>query len=378
MAQPADPVFEALGLCSNPSQEPPQEVRMPGMPEQPYLQADYMDPMQLQQQMQMQFQSQIQQQVMYQVQQHVQQHIQQQMQQSAAGEPGTATQDAAFKSPEAICAFAAAATAAALVYFQASGVAPQQQLMLPEVLPAAAPAPGMATPSSYCYEMPPLAPSAWPAAWYAPGAPATQAQTPPNQALTEEVPPCTPVKTQADPEGAEGIITPSPVPLDMANLLDNSPPVVLKLSEVVTVSGERSPTTTASEQHSMEASEENAGAMLLQLLKGGASPEEDAGESWRAEEHWRAEESWENEVWPEEDWSSRETRQRRRRRRRGGVEGHQTPSTVASDGERQALAASGQELLRQLRAGPAKEEETAKPTHTRRAKNGEVRVFRSI
>eukprot|EP00439_Symbiodinium_sp_Y106_P042834 s3619_g5.t1 len=87
--------------------------------------------MHMQQQMQMQYQSQIQQQVMYQVQQHVQQHIQQQMQQSAS-EPGAASQETAFKNPEAasrdvpadrelraaICAFAAAATAAALVYFQ--------------------------------------------------------------------------------------------------------------------------------------------------------------------------------------------------------------------------------------------------------------------
>jgi len=382
MAQSADPVFEALGLCANQVPEPTQEQVQ--LPEHPFQsQPDYMNPMHMQQQMQMQYQSQIQQQVMYQVQQHVQQHIQQQMQQSAS-EPGAAAQETAFKNPEAICAFAAAATAAALVYFQATGVAPPaQQLLLPEVLPAT---PAASAASPYCsWGMPSTCPTAWQTpAWYNSGAtavPAPESQAAPVAGTTEEVAPCTPVKSQVD-YGAEGIITPSPVPLDAAPGLFASPPMVLKLSEVMTGMEERSPTTTASERRSdhsrAEPAEENAGAMLLQLLKSGSAPEEEPIE----EEPWQ-EEAWQEEPW--DDWEASaweaEPKQRRRRRRRGpavGTEGHQTPSTVASDNERQALAASGQELLRQLRGGAAAKEVDSRQTYVRRAKNGDVRIFDRI
>jgi len=303
----ADPVFEALGLCQGVANEDTQQYQ-PGWNNQ----------MQMQMQQQMQLQGQIQQQVMY----AVQQHVQQQIQQSESG-----TQDAAFKNPEAISAFAAAATTAALVYCQSLQAAP----MVPEV-PMAGPYAAWG-------------PSGWQMPWYPNGPYAGEAA--PVAPQKEEVP-CTPRKETGE-QNSDGV-TPSPVqhlnfgatPSDYgtAGPYATLSPMILKLSEVVTDC--QSPTT-ASDRPSTgceqsEAQEENAGAMLLQLLKGGAKEE-----------------------------SSRP------------AEGHITPSTASEEGfgdsQRQALASSGQELLRQLRQGSEAKGTTGKTTHVRRAKNGEVRVL---
>eukprot|EP00435_Cladocopium_sp_Y103_P065024 s113_g26.t2 len=268
------------------------------------------------QQMQMQ---QIQQQVMYAVQQHVQQQIQQ------TAESGTG-QDA-FKNPEAISAFAAAATTAALFYCQSL------QTMAPMEVPMA----------PYAWGPPP----GWQMPWYPTGPCANEAAP---AAPKEEVP-CTPKKEPGE-HNSDGV-TPSPVqhlnfgatPSDYgtAGPYATLSPMILKLSEVVNTDCQ-SPTT-ASDRPSTgceqsETPEENAGAMLLQLLKGGAKEE-----------------------------STRP------------AEGHITPSTASDeekDSHRQALASSGQELLRQLRGGAeakAQKGTSGKATHVRRAKNGEVRVL---
>jgi len=298
MEPSADPVFEALGLCQDGVDKNEDTTQT----------AQFQPPGFLQMQMQ--------------------QMQMQQIQQTA--ESGTG-QDATFKNPEAISAFAAAATTAALFYCQSL-----QGAMAPPMLPEV-----------------PMAPYAWGTApgwqmpWYPTGPCANEAAP---EAPKEEVL-CTPKKETGE-HNSDGV-TPSPVqhlnfgatPSDYGTggPYATLSPMILKLSEVVNTDCQ-SPTT-ASDRPSTgceqsETPEENAGAMLLQLLKGGAKEE-----------------------------STRP------------AEGHITPSTASEEGgdsQRQALASSGQELLRQLRGGAeakAQKGTSGKATHVRRAKNGEVRVL---
>lgn len=312
MEPSADPVFEALGLCQN------------GVANEDTTQtAQFQPPGFLQMQMQQMQMQQIQQQVMYAVQAHVQQQIQQ------TAESGTG-QDATFKNPEAISAFAAAATTAALFYCQSlqGSMAPP----IPEVPMA-----------PYAWGTPP----GWQMPWYPTGPCANEAAP---EAPKEEVL-CTPKKETGE-HNSDGV-TPSPVqhlnfgatPSDYgtAGYATLSPMILKRDQTGEVVNTDCQSPTTASDRPSTgwqsETPEENAGAMLLQLLKGGAKEE------------------------------SRP------------AEGHITPSTASEEGgdsQRQALASSGQELLRQLRGGAeakAQKGTSGKATHVRRAKNGEVRVL---
>ncbi|CAK9113460.1 unnamed protein product [Durusdinium trenchii] len=190
--------------------------------------------------------------------------------------------------------------------------------------------------------MPPAYPGWGPPAWQMPWCPTGQGYSTETAAMPQkEEAPTTPRK-DSGAERTDGV-TPSPVqhlnfgatPSDYGTAVMS--PMILKLSEVVT-SDCPSPTTASDRPSSgCEQNEENAGAMLLQLLKGG---KEDSNRS---------------------------------------AEGHTTPSTASEEGDtsqRQALASSGQELLRQLREGSEAKATAGKTTHVRRAKNGEVRVLK--
>jgi len=311
---------------------------------------------------------------------------------------------------------AASAAAAAAAYFppQASS-----SLLLPDVLPAApvatpvdaqaaqvpsAPWPMCASPSS--------APLSWSApAWYpsgsayptapgVPGASQTEASFPLAEgAPAEEAAPAIlatpPRKSPLEEATAEGA-TPPKVRLDMAAHLETPPPMVLKLSEVVTAGSPVTTCTPGSASSSKEGdtetpagalrfcmrearAPESAGQMLLQLLKQGGERSEQA----------------------ETETSGRRRRRGGRGRGHGGATGvgNATPSTSASDGECEAaasrkeeLAASSRELMRQLKAGPHRESEQGVSSgraqgiqaanaearvSTRRAKNGERRELRA-
>ncbi|OLQ07179.1 hypothetical protein AK812_SmicGene9444 [Symbiodinium microadriaticum] len=194
--------------------------------------------------------------------------------------------------------------------------------------------------------------------------------------------------------------------------------------EVMSGMEERSPTTTASERTYLMPSAKALGVfrrgevitvaqsrLRLQLLKSGSAPDEVrlcAGlanglaltvrepieEPWH-EEPWDASQSSHAVVdpkisactrsvpsqgagadaappWVPKAWAAweAEPKQRRRRRRRGptvGAEGHQTPSTVASDNERQAC-----------RRNSSANYVAALLPKRRRAKNGDVRIFDRI
>jgi len=383
MEQSTDPVFEALGMSDQNSVEQPQQhaqqqMFLPLCP-QTMLQMQMQQQMQLQQQVQQQMQQQMQQQVLAQFHQMIQQP-----QESCPAFP--------FPQPEAMSMLAAAQAAAAAAYFPQASTS----LLLPDVLPAAPMVPAPETQVLLPVPWVPQVPMNWATPTMYQNSDQTaqavanvlMAPQPDSEADSKGAAPATPPRKQ--PTSTEE--TPEKVILNMAERLEQLPPMVLKLSEVMDCGSPASTCTPGSKAtEDMDATPASAlrqcmatgnsekaaaGQMLLQLLKGSSEnlEAETAGASTGA--HAR--------------------RRRRGGRGRGrGAAGNDTPSTAASDGEshaasqpsvqeptkEQRLAETSRELLRQLKgptAGSSSGEvKTAlpavAPSRTRRAKNGEPR-----
>jgi len=419
-----DPVFQALGM-SDGSQG--HLLQAPMTFDQMYYMQQFQQSQQeafllqqqsqLQQQLQHQFQQgflhQMQQMQKTQQQQQLQQMPQYQQAQQLDQQPPLAADPAAPQSPDSPAAdmpsmamLAQVAAAAAAVYYPAiSAPAEPSSLLLPAVLLSAAAsfaAAAAPAPAPVCWSAPLLyasmgsavvapAPPAmfWPgsqapvAAPDAGSAPASWESSsvqmmPPGSrqvSLASQLPPpSTPPRKTAEEQDSQPKFSPAP----------SSPPIVLqlKLSDIVCGSHSSSPViqddadTPAGALRLCMRSEPvigevqpNAGALLLQLLKG-----ENIATSEGTEE-------------AASSGADGDKRHRRRGGRGRGGGGVSTPSTVASEegddadgGEkwgpaRHEAMAPGQELLRQLRAGPCKP--TAAPAElraVRRAKNGEKRA----
>eukprot|EP00933_Yihiella_yeosuensis_P019674 TRINITY_DN15899_c0_g1_i1.p1 TRINITY_DN15899_c0_g1~~TRINITY_DN15899_c0_g1_i1.p1 ORF type:complete len:410 (-),score=131.35 TRINITY_DN15899_c0_g1_i1:321-1550(-) len=342
----SDPVFEALGLFGQQTtQQPQQQVQC--------------------QQQYFQMQSQMQQQIVH---QQLQQHMQRGLpnmpfQDSETTAAATAAAflagAAAFQQQqqqhqEAMFMYVAASAAAAAAGAQApQGYYPQvvpeaTNLMLPDVLPAAHPV-------AEAYPVPAVG------SWY-------PCATPPVAQVTES-----PSAVEKKPE-LVAPTTPPPRTFDGEDVTPQKfpnvapPPMVLKLSDIVCkddddkAKAEEIDQATKAlrsclglEDKDRKASEEknNPGTMLLQVLKGEKVEGFDLSE--------KTQDTANDE---EEAQSTRRRRRGGRGRGRGGnaaaaEEAHseRTPSTVASDGEKdsetsEAGRRTGQELLRQLQAGP--------------------------
>jgi len=290
---------------------------------------------------------------------------------------------------------AAAQAAAAAAYFPQASTS----LLLPDVLPAAPMVPAPETQVLLPVPWVPQVPMNWatptmyqssdqtaPAVANVPLAPQPDSEA--DSKACKGAAPATPPRKQ--PTSTEE--TPEKVPLNMAERLEQSPPMVLKLSEVMDCGSPASTCTPgskatedmdetpASALRQCMASESSdkaaAGQMLLQLLKGSSENQEAETAGAGSGAHVR--------------------RRRRGGRGRGrGAAGNDTPSTAASDGEshatsqpsvqeptkEQRLAETSRELLRQLK-GPSAGSSSGEvksalpagaPSRTRRAKNGEPR-----